>query len=165
MSKEKPGESYEKTAQKQSLRKKKRLDGRRLPTNFDRRPTIRNKIHKNESKLRKQNIQGGKRNIAICDTIPTLSVYYKGSLNNKNGILYKTNHNFNKFLKNHQSCPYKKGKSLKDMLVRAKKKVNEGSRDERPVTRCIFSYHRFVSVLAIIPAGCVLYNKCGQLSG
>ena len=62
------------------------------------------------------------RFIAICDTIPTLSVYYKGSLNNKNGILYKTNHNFNKFLKNHQSCPYKKGKSLKDMLVRAKKK-------------------------------------------
>ena len=31
-------------------------------------------------------------------------------------------HNFNNFLKNHQSFPYKKGKSLKDMLVRAKKK-------------------------------------------
>ena len=105
----------------------KTLEGRRLPTNFDRRPTIRNKIHKNESKLLKQNLQGGKRFMAICDTIPTLSVYYKGSLNNKNGILYKTNHNFNKFLKNHQSCPYKKGKSLKDMLVRAKKKkVNRG---------------------------------------
>ena len=101
---------------------KKRLDGRRLPTNFDRRPTISNKIHKNESKLRKQKIQGGKRNIAICDAIPTLSVYYKGSLNNKNGIFDKTNHNFNKFLRNHQSFPYKKGKSLKDMLVRAKKK-------------------------------------------
>ena len=98
-----------------------------LPTNFDRRPTIRNKIHKNESKLLKQNVQGGKRFIGICDTIPTLSVYYKGSLNNKNGILYKTNHNFNKFLKNHQSFPYEKGKSLKDMLVRAKKKkVNKG---------------------------------------
>ena len=129
LSKEKPWESYEKTPQKQPLRKiiQKTLDGRRLPTNFDRRPTIRNKIHKNESKLLKQNLQGGKRFIAICDTIPTLSVYYKGSLNNKNGILYKTNHNFNKFLKNHQSCPYKKGKSLKDMLVRAKKKkVNKG---------------------------------------
>ena len=100
----------------------KTLDGRRLPTNFERRPTIRNKIHKNKSKLLKQNLQGGKRFIAIFDTIPTLSVYYKGSLNNKNGILYKTKHYFNKFLKNHQSCPYKKGKSLKDMLVRAKKK-------------------------------------------
>ena len=45
----------------------------------------------------------------------------------KNGILYKTNYNFNKFLKNHQSFPYKKGKSLKDMLVRAEKnKVNGG---------------------------------------
>ena len=66
--------------------------------------------------------QGGKRNIAIRDTIPALRVFYKGSLNEKNGILYKTNYNFNKFLKNHQSFPDKKGKSLKDMLVRAKKK-------------------------------------------
>ena len=116
LSKEKPWESYEKTPQKQPLRKiiQKTLDGRRLPTNFDRRPTIRNKIHKNESKLLKQNLQGGKRFIAICDTIPTLSVYYKGSLNNKNGILYKANHNFNKFLmENHErTCslePKKKG--------------------------------------------------------
>ena len=127
LSKEKPWEFYEKTPQKQPLRKnlkQKSLDGQRLSTNFDRRPTIKNKIHRNESKLLKQNIQGGKRNIAICDTIPTLSVYYKGSLNNKNGILDKTNHNFNKFLRNHQSFPYKKGKSLKDMLVRAKKKKN-----------------------------------------
>ena len=141
-------------------------DGRRLPTNFDRTPTIRNKIHKNESKLRKQKLQGGKRFIAICDTIPALSVYYKGSLNNKNGILYKANHNFHKFLKNHQSFPYKKGKLLKDMLVRAppKKRLTKGSRDVRSVTRCIFSHNRFVSILAIIPAGCVLYNKCGQLS-
>ena len=141
------------------------LDGRRLPTNFDRRPTIRNKIHKNESKLLKQNIQGGKRNNAICDTIPTLSVYYKGSLNNKNGILYKTNHNFSKFLKNHQSFPYKKGKPLKGMLVRAKKKrITKVSRDVWPVTRGIFSHNRFVSILAIIPAACVLYHKCGQPS-
>ena len=33
------------------------------------------------TKLLKQNIQGGKRFIAICDTIPALGVYYKGSLN------------------------------------------------------------------------------------
>ena len=38
--------------------KKKTLDGRRLPAIFDRKPTIRNKIHKRESKpLKKQ--QGG----------------------------------------------------------------------------------------------------------
>ena len=82
--------------------------------------------------------------------------------------LYKTNYNFNKFLKNHQSFPYEKGKSLKDMLVRAeKKKVNRGFHariDVRPVNFCIFSHNRFVSILAIIPAGCVLYNKCSQLS-
>ena len=35
-------------------------------------------------------------------------------------------HNFNNFLKNHQSFPYKQGKSLKDMLVRAKKKLTKG---------------------------------------
>ena len=34
---------------------KKTLDGRRRPTIFDRKPTIRNKIHKRESKLLKQN--------------------------------------------------------------------------------------------------------------
>ena len=49
-----------KTPQKQALRKiiqikkKKTLDGRRLPTIFDRKDTIRNKIHKRETKLLKQ---------------------------------------------------------------------------------------------------------------
>ena len=102
--------------------KKKTLDGQRLPTKFDRKPAIRNKIHRKGVSTPKTKQQGGKRNIVIRDTIPAPSVYYKGSLNEKNGILYKTNYNFNKFLKNHQSFPYKKGKSLKDMLVRAKKK-------------------------------------------
>ena len=31
------------------------MDGGYIPTNFDRKPTIRNKIHKRESKLLKQN--------------------------------------------------------------------------------------------------------------
>ena len=59
------------------------LDGRRLPTNFDRKPTIRNKIHRKGVSSPKTKQQGGKRNIAIRDTIPALSVYYKGSLNEK----------------------------------------------------------------------------------
>ena len=58
------------------------------------------------------------------------------------------------------------------MLVRTRlpppqKIVNKGFHagiDVRPVTLCIFSHNRFVSILAIIPACCVLYNKCGQLS-
>ena len=74
-----------------------------MPPIFDRKPTIRNKIHERKSKLLKQNNKEEKKNIAIRDTIPALSVYYKG-----NGILYKTNYNFNKFFKNHQSFPYKK---------------------------------------------------------
>ena len=58
LSKEKPRESYEKTPQKQPLRKiiqiKKKLDGQRLPTIFDKKPTIRNKINKRGSKLLKE---------------------------------------------------------------------------------------------------------------
>ena len=55
------------------------------------------------------------------------------------------------------------------MLVRAekKKKVDGGFHariDVRPVNLCIFSHNRFVSILAIIPDGCVFYNKCSQLS-
>ena len=38
-----------------NLKKKKTLDGRRLRTIFDRKPTIRNKIHKREFNLLKQN--------------------------------------------------------------------------------------------------------------
>ena len=48
-----------------------------------------------------------------------------------------------------------------------KKKVNKGFHagiDVRSVTACIFSHNRFESILAIILAGCVLYNKCSQLS-
>ena len=41
---------------------KKTLDGRRLPTIFDRKPTIRNKIHQKESKLLKQNNRRKKKN-------------------------------------------------------------------------------------------------------
>ena len=115
-----------------------------------------------------KNQQRGKRNIVIRDTIPALSVYYKGSLNEKWTLICKANYDFNKFLKNHQSFPYEKGKSSKDMLVRApKKEVNRGFHariDVRPVTLCIFSHNRFVSILAIISAGCVLYNKCSQRS-
>ena len=78
--------------------------------------------------------------------------------------LIQTNYNFNKFLRNHQSFSYKKGKSLKDMLLEPKKKGFHARIDVRPVTLCIFSHNRCVSILAIIPAGCVLYNKGSQLS-
>ena len=68
----------------------------------------------------------------------------------------------------HKHFLTKKGNSLKDMLVRAqKKKINRGFHariDVQPVTLCIFSHNRFESILAIIPASCVLYNKCSQLS-
>ena len=65
---------------------KKTLDGRRLPTIFDRKPTIRNKIQKKESKLLKQNNKDEKEILPfVTQYLPSvaLSVYYKGSLNEK----------------------------------------------------------------------------------
>ena len=52
------------------------------------------------------------------------------------------------------------------MLVRAKKKrLTKGSRDVRPVTRCIFLTQQVCEYFNnLIPAACVLYNECGQLS-
>ena len=54
------------------------LYSRCVPPIFDRKPTIRNKIHKRESELLKQNNKEEKEY-----TTPALSVYYKGSLNEK----------------------------------------------------------------------------------
>ena len=57
---------------------------RLLPPIFDRKSTIRKRIHKRESKLLKQNSKEEKEIIIVIrDTIPALSVYYKGSLNEK----------------------------------------------------------------------------------
>ena len=132
LSKEKPWESYEKTPQKQTLRKiiqifKKTLDGRRLPTIFDRKPTIRNKIHKKESKLLKQNNKEEKEILPfVTQYQPSVSTIKEAWMKKWN-LIQNQLLNFNKFLKSHQSFPYKKGKSLKDMLVRTKKKkVNRG---------------------------------------
>ena len=52
-------------------------------------------------------------------------------------------------------------------LQKRRKTVHRGFNariDVRPFNLCIFSHNRFVSILAIIPVGCVLYNKCSQLS-
>ena len=60
LSKEQPWEPYEKNSSETTFEennsnlKQKTLDGWRVPTIFDRKPTI-NKIHKRESKLLKQN--------------------------------------------------------------------------------------------------------------
>ena len=60
------------------------LYSRCVPPIFDRKPTVRNKVHKRESKLLKQNSKEEKEIIIVIrDTIPALSVYYKGSLNEK----------------------------------------------------------------------------------
>ena len=57
---------------------------RRLPTIFDRKPTIRNKIHNRESKLPKLNNKEEKDILPfVTQYQPSDSVYYKGSLNEK----------------------------------------------------------------------------------
>ena len=134
---------------------------------FRRKCTIRNKIHKKESKLLKQNNKEEKEILPfVTQYQPSVSTIKEAWMKKWN--LNKTNYNFNKFLKNHQSFPYNKGKSLKEMLARAPpKKVNRGFHaciDVRPAPLCIFSHNRFVSILALNPAGSVLYNKCSQLS-
>ena len=63
------------------------------------------KFTERESKLLKQNNQKEK------EILPFVTQY-----------VYKANHTLAEFLKNHLPFPYKKGKSLKDMLLRAKKK-------------------------------------------
>ena len=77
--------------------------------------------------------QRGKRNIAFRDTVSALSVFFKRSFNEKMESYTKptvTSPNFKRI--EPSIISYKKGKSLKDMLVRAKIYV-------RPVTPCIFS--------------------------
>ena len=59
------------------------FDGQRLPTNFDRKPTIRNKIHKRDSKLLKQNSKEEKEILPFVTQYQPSRVYYKGSMNGK----------------------------------------------------------------------------------
>ena len=93
-----------------------------MPPIFDRKPTIRNKIHKRESKLLKQNSKEEKEILPFVTQYPALNIYYKGSLNEKMESYTKPTITSINFLTNHRSFPYKKGKSLKDMLVRILKK-------------------------------------------
>ena len=79
---------------------------------FDRKPTIRNKIHKRESKLLKQNNKEEK------EILPFVTQYQPSVSTIKEAWMKK----WNLIQKNHQSFPYNKGKSLKNMLVRAEKK-------------------------------------------
>ena len=102
LSKEKPWESYKKTPQKQPLRKiiqikKKTLDGRRLPTIFDRKPTIRNKIHKRDSKLLKQNNKEEKEILPfVTQYQPSVSTIKEAWMKKWN-LIQNQLLNFNKF--------------------------------------------------------------------
>ena len=62
---------------------KKTVDWHRLPTNYDRKPSIRYKVHREGVCSPKTQQRRGKRNIAFRDTVPALSVYFKRSFNEK----------------------------------------------------------------------------------
>ena len=64
--------------------KKQTLDGRRLLTIFDRKPTIGNKIHKRDFKLLKQNNKEEK------EILPFVTQYQPSSLNEKMESYKKT---------------------------------------------------------------------------
>ena len=129
MRSEKPWESYE---QIKLLRNyfwakyfqfQKTLDWQRLPTNFDRKPSIRYKVHREGVCTPETQQQRGKESIAAFrDTEPALSVYFKTL---KEAFMKKWNLLQNQPLlrqifKEPPTISYKKRKSLKDMLVRVK---------------------------------------------
>ena len=131
MRSEKPWESYE---QIKLLRNyfwakyfqfQKTLDWQRLPTNFDRKPSIRSKVRREGVCSPETQQQRGKESIAAFrDTVPALSVYFKRSFYEKMES-YKNQPLLRQIFKEPPIISFKKGKSLKDMLVRAKiEKVN-----------------------------------------
>ena len=76
------------------------------------------KFTERESALLKHNNKEEKE-IPFCDTVPTLSVYFKGTFNEKWNLI-QNQPLLRQIFKEPPIISYKKGKSLKDMLVRAK---------------------------------------------
>ena len=120
-----PGEAnsnFQKPKKKEQ--KRKRLD-KGYPQTFIENLLSQIKFTKRESKFLKQNNKEEKVILPfVTQYQPSVSTIKEVEW--KSEILYKTNHNFKKFLKTHLSFPYKKGKSLKHMLVRAKKRLTKG---------------------------------------
>ena len=84
--KEKPWESYEPTPQKLRWRKIFQISKNAwltLPTNYDRKPSIRYKVHGEGVCSPETKQQRGKRNIALRHTVPALRVYFISSFNEK----------------------------------------------------------------------------------
>ena len=77
------------------------------------------KFTERESALLKHNKQRGKSNIAFRDIVPPLSVYFKAVLMTKRNLI-QSQPLLRQIFKEPPIISYKKGKSLKDMLVRAK---------------------------------------------
>ena len=97
---------------------KKRLIERGYPQT-NRKPSIRYKVHREGVCSPETKQQRGKRNIAFRDTVPALSVYFKRSFNEKLDLI-QNQPLLRQIFKEPPIISYKKGKSLKDMLVRAK---------------------------------------------
>ena len=89
----------------------------RLPTPFDRKPSIRNKVHKEGVCTPETQQQRGKRLALLTQYQSSVSTLKK--LSSENGILHKTTVTSPNF-KETPIISYKKGKSLKVMLVRAR---------------------------------------------
>ena len=88
-------------------------------SNYDRKPSIRYKVHREGVWSPETQQQRGKRNIAFRDTVSALSVYFKRIFNEKLESSTKPTL-LRQIFKEPPIISYKKGKSLKDMLVRAK---------------------------------------------
>ena len=95
------------------------LDRQRLPTNFDRKPSIRYKVHREGVCTLATQQQRRKRSIAFSHTVPALSVYLKEALMKKWNLI-QDQPLIRQIFKEPPIISYKKRKSLKDMLVRGK---------------------------------------------
>ena len=97
---------------------KKRLIERGYPQT-NRKPSIRYKVHRVGVCTPETQQQRGKSNIAFRDIVPALSAYFEAVLITKRNLI-QSQPLLRQIFKEPPIISYKKGKSLKDMLVRAK---------------------------------------------
>ena len=93
-----------------------RLIDRGYPQTMIEKPSIRYKVLREGVCSPETQQQKGKRNIAFRDTVPALSVYFKRSFNEKLDLI-QNQPLLRQIFKEPPIISYKKGKSLKDMLV------------------------------------------------
>ena len=114
------------------------------------------KFTEREYALLEHNTPRGKRNITFRDTVPALSVYFKRNLIMES---YTNQPLLCQFFKQSPIISYKKGKSLKGMLVRAKIKKGLHKVSRRYVRMFGFSPLAIFSCKQVLSMICCLRGR------